>query len=40
MDFSKITDILVEIMGYVFSLLASLGLKLPDNIIGGVQPRA
>lgn len=40
MDFSKITDILVEIMGYVFSLLASLGLNLPDYIINGVQPRA
>lgn len=40
MDFSKITDILVEIMNYVFALLAKLGLNLPDYIIGGIEPRA
>lgn len=40
MDFTKITDIFVEIMGYVFALLAKLGVDVPEDVIGGVQPRA
>lgn len=40
MDFSKISDIFVEIMGYVFALLAKVGVEVPDFILGGVEPRA
>lgn len=40
MDFSKIEDILVEIMSHVFALLANLGLEVPDYVIGGIDPRA
>ncbi len=40
MDFSKISDILVEIMGYIFALLAKVGVEVPDSIFGQVEPRA
>lgn len=40
MDFSKISDIFVEIMNYVFTLLAKLGLEIPDYIVDEIEPRA
>lgn len=40
MDFSKISDIFVEIMGYIFALLAKVGVEVPDFILGDVEPRA
>lgn len=40
MDFSKISDILVEIMYYVFNFLTELGLEIPDYIVSGINPRA
>lgn len=40
MDFTKISDIFVEIMSYVFALLAKLGLEVPDFVVDEIEPRA